>query len=305
MSTRPSVLPHLALLGLAPATFASAHDGTAAVAGSDWLQWTGNWWVAGAIAITAILYARGCRRHARSAPLARNYWPQWAWWTGWLALTLALLSPLDTLGAELFSAHMVQHELLMLVAAPLLVMGRPLAMFAWALPASWATRVGRIFRVKWWRQGWRWLTLPAIAWLLHAVALWTWHIPSFFEAGLRSAAIHDVQHVSFFGTALLFWWALVRRRRRAETTIHVFTTLIHTGMLGMLLTFATTPWYPFYAQTAPFRGLTPLEDQQLGGLIMWVPSGALLVIAGLLLVHAWLRHMGRVQSRPVEFVKDP
>lgn len=301
MSTRPTALLPLACLALAHASIAHAHEGTVDLAGAGR---GGDAWIFAVIMGAAILYARGSWRYMRTAPHAHVVPAQMAWWAGWTALALALLSPLDTLSAELFSAHMIQHELLMLIAAPLLVLGKPLAMFAWALPATWAARIGRAFHVRWWRQGWRWLTLPATAWLLHAGALWGWHVPTLFEAGLRHPAVHDLQHLCFFGSALLFWWALVRRRRRAESTIYVFTTLVHTGMLGMLLTFAVTPWYPFYAQTAPLWGLTPLEDQQLGGLVMWVPSGALLIVAGLLLANSWLRHLGRAPPPRVDLANE-
>lgn len=293
-----------ALLAVMHASVADAHE-RAGTSAASYADWNGGPWIIVAVAMTAVLYAWGSWRYVRSAPRASRAGSQMAWWFGWTVLALVLMSPLDAWSAELFSVHMIQHELLMMVAAPLLVLGKPLAMFAWALPPGWAARIGCAFHVKWWRQAWRWLTLPAIAWLVHAIALWGWHIPALFEAGLRHPAIHDLQHLCFFGSALLFWWALVRRRRRAESTIYVFTTLVHTGALGMLLTFAVTPWYAFYAQTAPRWGLTPLEDQQMGGLIMWVPSGALLIVAGLLLANGWLRRLGRPVRARIDFANDP
>jgi putative membrane protein len=130
---------------------------------------------------------------------------------------------------------------------------------------------------------WGALTLPVVAWGLHALILWLWHAPPLFEASLRSGALHDLQHATFLASALLFWWAMLYRGRgRSPASIlWIATTLVHTGVLGMLLTFAPTPWYPFYAATTGAWGLSPLEDQQLGGLIMWVPSGALLLAIAL------------------------
>src|SRR5206468_4901648 len=101
---------------------------------------------------------------------------------GWAALVLALISPVHAWGGVLFSAHMTQHELLMLVAAPLLVLGRPLVPFLWALPKSGARELGSWSRATWWQRIWRAITAPFVAWIIHAVVLWTWHIPALFEA---------------------------------------------------------------------------------------------------------------------------
>jgi len=243
------------------------------------------------LVVTALMYAAGSRRGnprvVRSRAQARA---RACWWTGWSTLVLAMFSPIDGWGAELFSMHMVQHELLMIVAAPLVVLGRPVAVFARAMPGSWTRAAARLFGSNPWARGWRWLTLPATAWSLHAVVLWGWHAPVLFDASLRSNSIHDLQHLAFVGSALLFWWAVLRRRTQATSVAYVFTTMLHTGVLGMLLTFSTSPWYPFYAHTTPAWGLSPLEDQQLGGLIMWIPSGALLIGAGLALVYKLLNH---------------
>lgn len=287
---------------LLAASVAAAHPGEAlAVAGpapTPAIHWSAEPWLVGALLAVALLYRMGAARHARAAASRRvSRWPEFAWWTGWSALWLALLSPLDQAGAQLFSAHMIQHQVLMLVAAPLLVLGRPLAMFAWALPVAMVKRVAATLHSRVWQRCWRTLTLPAAACAAQALALWLWHVPVLFEAGLRNEAIHDLQHASFLVTALLFWWALVRRRHRADSVLYVFVTLLHSGLLGMLLTFAVTPWYALYADSTMAWGLTPLEDQQLGGLIMWVPGGALLIVAGLILAALWLERLERL-GRP-------
>jgi putative membrane protein len=207
---------------------------------------------------------------------------------GWLALVLALVSPLDALGARLFSAHMVQHELLMLVAAPLLVLGRPLAAWTWGLSPARRQVVGRWIRVPWWAATWALLTDPLAAWALHALALWLWHVPSWFEAALRNEGWHALQHASFLGTALLFWWSALggdsRSRASGFALLYLFTTMLHTGALGALLTLAPTPWYPSYAAATGALGLDPVADQQLGGLVMWVPGSLAYLVAGLLVV---------------------
>jgi putative membrane protein len=195
---------------------------------------------------------------------------------------------------------MAQHELLMVVAAPLLVLGRPIIPLLWSLPLTWRRLAGVWALTTPVQSVWVPLTLPLVAWALHAVVIWIWHAPSLYEATLASETIHTLQHVSFLGTALLFWWALLRGREgrlgRPAAVIYLFTTSVHTSLLGVLLTFSSRPWYGLYdATTAPW-GLTPLEDQQLAGVIMWVPAGLAYLIAALGLAATWLRETA---SRPV------
>jgi putative membrane protein len=212
---------------------------------------------------------------------------------GWLTLVIALVSPLHPWGAVLFSAHMTQHELLMLVAAPLLVLSRPIVPFLWALPKSSAREISNWSRATWWQHIWKTITAPFVAWIIHAVVLWTWHIPALFQATRDSEFIHALQHASFLFSALLFWWAVLHGRQRAlgfgAAVLYMFTTALHSGLLGALLTFARSAWYPIYNDTTQSWGLTPLEDQQLGGLIMWIPAGVVYIIAGLALFAGWLR----------------
>jgi cytochrome c oxidase assembly factor CtaG len=242
------------------------------------------------LTITALLFIIGLYRLKRRSIRA---WEALCFAGGWLALFVALVSPVHAWGQVLFSAHMSQHEILMLVAAPLLVLGRPLIAFLWALPLSWSRSLGNLRKITWINRLWRALTIPLVAWLIHAIALWVWHIPALFDATLHSEAIHTLQHLSFLLSALLFWWALIHGRQGAmgygAAVLYVFTTSVHSGALGALITLAGSVWYPSYAPLTASWGLTPLEDQQLGGLIMWIPAGLVYVIAGLALFAGWLR----------------
>jgi putative membrane protein len=206
---------------------------------------------------------------------------------------VALASPLDTAGGLLFSAHMVQHELLMIVAAPLLVLGRPLGTWGWGLPQCWLKPIGAGLHAGQVRALWRGLTRPLNAWLLHFASLWLWHVPALFESALRHPAVHALQHTSFLFPALLFWWAVLGETRtgdnRGAAIAYLFTTMLHTGALGALFAMSGRVWYPAYGDNASVYGLSALEDQQLGGLIMWVPGGLAYVIAGLALCARWLR----------------
>ncbi|HEU4433566.1 MAG TPA: cytochrome c oxidase assembly protein, partial [Pyrinomonadaceae bacterium] len=255
--------------------------------------------VIASLALSGWLYFRGLRRMWSEAGRGRGIrgWEAAAFAAGWFALFVALVSPLHPLGEVLFSAHMTQHELLMLVAAPLIVLGRPVVAFLWSMPVVWSRRIGQSTKARWFQRSWKSITMPLTAWVIHAAALWIWHVPFLFQATLRSDLVHTLQHVCFLGSALLFWWALIHGPQGAlgygAAALYVFTTSVHSGVLGALITFAGTVIYPAYLHSTASWGLTPLEDQQLGGLIMWVPAGAVYVVAGLALCAGWLRESDR------------
>jgi len=281
------VVALLVLTLAAPAAWAHAREGAA----TDLWRWSFEPWVLALLMVSAALYAIGAARLWRHAGLFRGIGARQAaaFAGGWLVLVVALVSPIDAAGAYLFSAHMVQHELLMVVAAPLMVLGRPLAAWAWAFPKAQRHAIGRWVRVGWWAAFWALITDALAAWILHALALWLWHVPRFFEAALRNEGWHALQHASFLGTALLFWWAVLGHDARSRRTsglamVFLFTTMMHTSALGALLTLAPTPWYESYVATTAMLGIDAVQDQQLGGLVMWIPGGFAYVAAGLAMV---------------------
>jgi putative membrane protein len=285
-------LTRAALITALASAPALAHTPDTPVSAARLLAWSFEPEVCAPLLIAALLYASGLRHLWRSASTGRGVSAARAaaFWAGWSTLALALVSPLDALGTQLFSAHMLQHELLMVLAAPLLAAGRPLAVWTWALPQQARRRIGHALHWPPWRGVWQAMTRPASAWCLHAIALWGWHVPALFDAALRSDAWHSAQHASFLGSALLFWWALMRPGARAAhgaALVYLFTTMLHTGALGALLTLSTQIWYAPYLQSAPAWGLSALEDQQLGGLVMWVPAGAAYLVVGLALAARW------------------
>jgi putative membrane protein len=234
--------------------------------------------------IAAALYARGVFNLWRHAGRGRGIsYRQAAYFSaGILSIALALLPPLDKLGETSFAAHMLQHEILMLVAAPLMVLARPLGAWTWAFSPRARRRVGRAVQVRGWAAVWTFITDPLAAWTLHALALWGWHVPALFDAAVANDGVHALQHASFLGTALLFWWSVIGARSRSAigpALASLFTTMLHTSALGALLTLAASAWYPRYA----------LDDQQLGGLIMWVPGASAYVIAALVIMARLLR----------------
>lgn len=248
-------------------------------------------------AITAALYATGSRRLvARGARLRRG--DQIAFWAGWTAAVSVLLPPIDTQATRLFSVHMFQHEMLMLVAAPLMVAGRPIAVVLWALPKASRMRVTHGPFVAAVTAVWRALTVPLVAWALHGVTVWLWHLPLPYEAAVQSESIHAVQHLTFVGTAVPFWWGLVYgrygRAGYGVSVLFVFSTLVHTGILGAIFTLSRSPFYRVYLERASAAGVDPVADQQLAGLIMWIPAGVVLTCFGLALFTAWV---GASESR--------
>ncbi|MDP8977141.1 MAG: cytochrome c oxidase assembly protein, partial [Actinomycetota bacterium] len=203
------------------------------------------------------------------------------------AVLVALVSPLDALGGALFSAHMSQHLLLTLLAAPLLALGAPLQAMGWGLPGPLRRRANRLQGRL--RRALRNPALPALGLALYTLVFTLWHVPVLYDAALRMESVHVAEHVTMLGTALAFWWPIVRPRRThaGAGVLLLFASLVATGVLAALLIFAPRAWYAYPATEA--WGLSPLQDQQLGGAVMWVPGGIVYVVAGAAVLLRWLR----------------
>jgi cytochrome c oxidase assembly factor CtaG len=292
-----TITPAIALLYLFhPLTETSAGVEDLPVPGSLWHagNWTWELSITLPLAITAGFYIAGAIRRGDARRLmARHIYFVLAM----LSLAFALISPLHKLGDALFSAHMLQHEVLILLAAPLFSLAQPGVTFLFALPRDARSAVGRWLSDLEHNRAIALLTAPLAAWLLHAIALWGWHLPVLYQATLRSDFVHSMQHLSFFITAVIFWSALYGAGRSAMSygagVFYVFGTAVHCSALGALLTFSTVLWYPIYAGRTSLWHLTPIQDQQLGGLIMWVPSGVVFIVAGIVLFAKWLQESDR------------
>ena len=285
---------HVALTGLllasgwAEAHGLETHDGTPG--------WTFDAWVVGPLLVTFAWYALGyVQLMRRSAATSVHRAGALRFLLGWTVLAAALVTPLHQAGERSFAAHMLEHELLMLAAAPLLVLSRPLGIALWALPPSW--RGGLVLFGHGIGAVWRTLTMPIVATVLQAAALWLWHAPSLFDLALAHDGWHIVQHLCFLGTALLFWWAMLCGRGEHRLGLAIgclFFTAVVSGALGALMAFSSSPWYAGYAARGlDAFGLTPAEDQQLAGLLMWVPGGLVHAGAGLALLARRLGDGGR------------
>jgi putative membrane protein len=217
---------------------------------------------------------------------------------GVLVIGLALVSPLDALGdTYLFSAHMAQHLLLILVAPPLLLLGIPASSFRGALRFPPARRLEAFLR------------RPVVAWTAGVGVLWAWHLPALYDAALASELVHVGEHLSFLVTATVLWWPVLGpateyRYPPLTAVVYLFAAAGANILLGVLLTLAPVGLYPAYLSPADELGalsliregwgLTPAADQQLGGLLMWVPAGFVFLWAILLSLGRWYREEERV-----------
>jgi putative membrane protein len=281
----------------------TAHASLPAQPHDLWSAWNVEPVVLVGLAAVAVSFARGRRRGLGAIGSRQRAWCVAA---ALAVIALALVSPLDAVSKSLASAHMVQHVVLILVAAPLLALGAPGAAIVRGAPA-----IARRTLARWRRpfgsarKAFLVLATPIAAWLLHMGALWFWHAAVPYDAALENESLHALEHACFLITALLFWRAVLPPlgTHRAATVISillVFAMAMQSVFLSALLTFSTSAWYAVYADSTAAWGLTPLEDQHLAGAIMWVPAGFIYVAAGLAVVVAWIRaaeHTGNVRIR--------
>ena len=256
-----------------------AADGAIATPSDIWSHWGGDGGTLISIVLLAALYGLGLSRLWRSAGRGHgvSVMQVAAFYASILTLLVALCSPIDAVADVLFSAHMLQHVLLITVAAPLAVLGAPLLPLLWALPRAFRVPAARRWNAVGMRSVGASITRPLPAWGLHTLALWAWHLPGPYSAALSNDWLHALEHMSFFLTAMLMWWTAFRPLRGhggiGGSLVVLAGTLAQSGALGAILTFSGTPWYTAQSLGAAAWHLTPLEDQQLAGLVMWIPAG--------------------------------
>ena len=267
--------------------------GLAAVVGLYWLGWCRLGRVAGGSAVST----------TRAV----------AFFAGVAAIALALLSPLGVYSERLFFMHMIQHLLLLLVAPPLLLLGRPLVPSLWGLPAAWRVAVGRLLIPgrPLARLGYL-LTTPLVAAAAFVITIAVWHLPVFYDAAQGRSVTHDLEHLMFFSTALLYWWPVIhpaggqRRLSYARALPYLLPPFLESMLIGVLLTFAERPLYRTYAEMTMPWGFNVVTDQQLGGLIMWIPGGMFFLIPLIGLLMALLRQEdARAPGSPSTGVRQP
>lgn len=262
---------------------------------ADTLGWTLDPVLTVPLALALLVYAVGwvrLNKRASAPPRPAMFL------SGWTVLTLSLVSPLHEAGERSFTVHMVEHELIMLVATALLAASSAGAALAWGLPrplrhglsGSWKSPLQSL---------WRSLAEPVTATAIQGAVMWAWHAPPLFNRALENFTWHVAQHACFFMSSLLFWWAMIHPRRRnyGLSATCLFVTSLIGGALGALMSLSSSPWYADYATMGVTGiGLDPVDDQRLAGLIMWIPGGAVHGMAAVLMFHKWLKTADTARS---------
>ena len=264
------------------------------------LSWDLQPWVMVSLAVACLGYARGLaalpagRRDRIFGP-----WRIASFCAGILVLVIALLSPLSSLDDQLFSAHMAQHLLLMLVAPPLLVYSRPIMAWMCALPTGGRRAVSGLWsRRRGLQRCTALLMNPLSVWVLASATLWFWHLPGPYRWAAGNEGVHILEHFLLFATSLMFWSVVIEPYGRRHIDyglclMFVAAFSVQIGMLGAILTFASHPLYTADAAALLPWGFSPLEDQQLAGVVMWVPVGLIHLSTMAILFLAWLKHAER------------
>jgi putative membrane protein len=243
------------------------------------------------LGLALLIYLAGWRRLSQRASAP----PHGAslFLSGWAILTLALVSPLHEAGERSFTMHMIEHELIMLVSTLLLAASNAGGVLAWGLPRPFRLALGGSWKLPL-SALWKRLAEPVTATVIQAVVMWAWHAPIPFDRALESSGWHIAQHACFFLSSLLFWWAMLHppggRAGYGVSAACLFATSLIGGALGALMSFSTSPWYSDYAAMGMSGiGLDPVTDQQLAGLIMWIPGGVFHGVAALVMFYKWFR----------------
>lgn len=245
-------------------------------------------WVVGPLLISLSLYLVGWIRLGwGSRQMAIRYLVAWS------LLAFALVTPFHELAERSFSIHMIEHEIIMAVSAPLFVAARPYGVLLWGLPRGIRVGFARVLHEPFLRKLWAFLCRPLNATLVQAAVIWLWHVPVVFDATVNSVTLHRWQHVSFLVSALLFWYALSPAYRAGQAVAYLFFTMLHTSILGALLALAPRVIYPLQTLHAGDWGLTGLEDQQLAGVLMWVPAGTVYASAAISYAARWVSDSAR------------
>lgn len=263
------------------------------------------------LTILGALQFIGWRRlRRRGAQRFANGWRLAAYTGGLLLLIVALMSPIDVLSGQLFFLHMIQHLLLVMVVPPLLWLAGPFATGLWALPRSLRLAVGGWFqRESPFRRGLRAVTRPGLSWLLFVGVLFGWHDPGLYGAAQGNGWIHDLEHITFFGTAMIFWWRVIgagphiHGKNNPLARIGYVLAVVPPNMfLGVAISLSESPIYTYYLSVPRLYGISVMDDQTLAGLIMWIPGSMMYILVALILAGRLFGNSDRPKgrSRPAE-----
>ncbi|HET8579183.1 MAG TPA: cytochrome c oxidase assembly protein [Methylomirabilota bacterium] len=271
-----------------------------ATASTDAVSWSWRPEVLLPLAVLVALYGVGWWRLSRRSCSGLPMWRLISCMLGIAAVGAALLSPVNQLAEDLFFIHMVQHLLLIKLAAPAFLLADPLPVALWGLPAALRVRAGRqLARKRPLRAAWQVLTWTPLTWLMYALTLWLWHLPIAYDAALNHRLLHDAEHLAFFWAALLFWWPVIAPAPHLRRPLHHGVRIVYLVLaafqeaaLGLFLT--VVPWvlYPSYALAPRVLALTAQQDQTWGGIVMWGAGGAIDMTVVLVLLFRLLGSHG-------------
>ncbi len=265
-----------------------AHTAGAEIASIEW-HWRPD--VLLVVVLFGFTYACGWLRLRKRNGRVITRWQLAVYVAGLASIGVALLSPIDALASTFLSMHMVQHLLLLMVSPLLLLLANPFVYCLWGVPKKLRHAFGHLFARRSVFRSVIWgLTLMPVTWPLYVLNLWAWHHPALYQLALKEPGIHDAEHISFFLTALLFWWPIVNPSPRLHgeisygyRIIYLVAATLQNTLLGMAISIPERILYPFYATVPALRDLAPIDDQALGGGIMWV-SGHMYLIPILVLI---------------------
>jgi cytochrome c oxidase assembly factor CtaG len=245
----------------------------------------------------AILYARGWwQLRQRGKQRLASGWRLASFLSGLVILGLAMLSFIEVLYNLLFSLHMVQHLLITMIGPPLLLLADPYPFLIWGLPENARLATGRFLAPgSATRRVLRYASNPWLIWALYVGGLWLWHLPAAYDAALTYEVLHILEHLTFFVPAMLFWWHVTGAAPRLHGRLsygfrigYLLAALAQNEILGIIIAFSREPLYPHYTTVPRLWGLSVLDDQMLGGALMWVPGGMMYALAAIVLIARYL-----------------
>jgi putative membrane protein len=283
-----------------------AHTSAAGINAAEW-HWRAD--VRLVLAFFAAVYVFGWLRLRKQSAHAVQSWQLASYLLGLTAIGVALLSPVDALASSSLSMHMVQHLLLLMISPLLVLLANPFPYCLWGIPRQLGRRIGRLFVRRSVFRSVIWaLTLMSVTWPLYVLNLWAWHSPALYQLALREPGVHDAEHILFFFTALLFWWPIVDPSPRLHgqisygyRIIYLVAATLQNTLLGMAISIPERVLYPFYAAVPRLRDLAPIDDQALGGGIMWISGHMYLIPILVLIARALTREEDKVRKEQGQF----
>lgn len=283
------------------------------------LSWGWRWEVILILLSLGVLYSVGWWRLRKKTRGKRQKdgglvvrWRLISYLAGLVIVAIALMSPIDSLGQQLFFMHMIQHLLLIMIAPPLLLIANPMPFLLWGLPSALRLKAGRGIAKLLHREGslrsWiRMVTGAGVIWIVWVASVILWHDPYLYNAALRSEFIHDLEHLTFFFSGMLFWWLVTGAGPRIHKQFgmvgriaFVLAGVPPNMLLGVILAFSTVVIYSYYEAVPTIWGIDPLTDQTIGGVIMWIPGSMMFIIAALILTARLLDDEVAKPPLPIE-----